>query len=256
MNSIKLKIGLIVILGLLISGCTKSPEPINNLKGTEAKFVIDSRQWTVRIFTNTESPKGVFWFLPHDDENTAEKSAQYAVKKYGGGYLKICANNQREFEGIDPNRYFKKEPQFANTILQLINRYRATGVPYLTLHNNKREGNITILNKTSNKKRKLIKYPAHNPITRGKGKLSDDNNLVYIAGKNIKQSDINALLNKGLNVIYERVTKSNNDGSMSNYIALNSNVKYYNIEAEHKKLKIQKKMIDLLMSVIGKKPLR
>ena len=218
MKNIKLKTAFILVLGLSITGCAKSPKLTNNLKLTEEKIIIKGHKWKVKIFTNKISPKGVFWFLPHDNENTAEESARYAVKKYGGGYLKICANNQREFKGIDPNRYFNNN-KFANKIIEIINRYRTDKVPYLTLHNNTNGGGVSILRGNQDD----IRYKAHKHITKGHGGLSDEDSLVYIAGKNIQQSDINALTKKGLNVISEKTTTSNNDGSMSNYIALKSN---------------------------------
>ena len=58
------------------------------------------------LVTNEEHPVGPFWFLPHDDENTAFDSAVYATKKYGGGFLAVMANNERYYKGQDPNRNF------------------------------------------------------------------------------------------------------------------------------------------------------
>jgi len=38
--------------------------------------------WRMLLVTNPKSPKGAFWFLPHDNENTAFDSAVYAVQRY------------------------------------------------------------------------------------------------------------------------------------------------------------------------------
>jgi hypothetical protein len=219
--------------------------------------------WYLFLVTNPKHPQGPFWFLPHDNENSAFDSAVYAIKKYGGGFLSLVNGDKRYNINQDPNRNFSlnstKEPSckfqksaspiYTFRIMQIINSYKAPNMPYLTLHNNTNRGGISILKKSSSTK----SYSPYSKkeILKAKG-LADEDNLVYIAGTspNPPLSKIKKLLNMGLNVKYEYVTAKNNDCSLSNFIILNYGNNYYNIEAEHGKSKIQKIMIDRLMQII------
>ena len=225
------------------------------------KFKEHNFIWKMLLVLNPKKEHGLFWFLPHDNENSAFDSALYAIDKYGGGFLSIVNNNRRYNAGQDPNRNFSnanyrvcKEQKassikYTNIIFSIIDYYKYPNYPYLALHNNTNRGGISIL-KESIKTKSYLAYPksqinSSNPFT-------DEDNLVYTAGisKN-PPSSINKLLKQGLNVKYEVVNIDNNDCSMSNYVVLEKGTNnYFNIEAEHKKSRVQKAMIDRLISAI------
>jgi len=245
---------------------------INNLNGLcihLISFKESKYNWKMILITNPKSPKGAFWFLPHDDENSAFTSAIYSTKKYGGGFLSVLSNGKRYFNHQDPNRNFgssnqtaktcknqhQKAPLYTKIVFDIIDNYKKYNHPYLALHNNKNghrgnggSGGVSIL-KSSQKVQSYIAYPN---ITKNDRGLKDEDSLVYIAGLNNRpnQNKLSRLLSKGLNTKYEVITKSNNDCSMSNYVVLfkHSN-NYYNVEAQKGDTNTQKKMIDRLMSL-------
>ena len=225
--------------------------------------------WKMLLVTNPKKPKGPFEFLPHDNEDAAFDTAVYASLKYGGGFLAVMSNNKRYFMGQDPNRNFgdskqtaktcKKQhypaPKYSKIVFKIIDYYRASGMPYLALHINKNgyygnggSGGVSIL-----KSSKIVKsYPAHKNITKKNHGLSDEDSLVYTAGKSSKpdRRKLSKLLRSGLNTKYEIVSSRTNDCSMSNFVILNKHTtKYYNIETQHGNKKTQKKMFDLLMHI-------
>lgn len=218
--------------------------------------------WKMLLVTHPKAPKGPFWFLPHDNEQSAFDAAVYATRKYGGGFLAVMANDQRHFEGQDPNRNFgdtrataqncskqnQPAPRYGKIIFHIIDTYRASSMPYLALHNNTDGGGISILRSTNS----VHSFPAYKTIINGQG-LKDEDSLIYIAGKSKtpNKKKLKKLLKHGLNTRYETVNSSNNDCSLSNYVVLNHHTeKYYNIETQHGDLKTQKKMIDILMKIL------
>jgi len=222
-----------------------------------------SYNWRMLLVTHPKHSRGAFWFLPHDNENTAFSSAVYAVQRYGGGFLAVMANNSRYFKGQDPNRNFgdtaktaqrcskqkSPAPKYSKTIFKIINTFRGGGYPYLALHNNTNGGGVSMLKSS----KKVQSYPANGKITRGSGGLSDEDSLVYTAGvsKKPNKNKLNHLLKAGLNTKYEVIDRSNNDCSMSNYVVLKKRTEaYYNIETQHGDFKTQKTMIDRLMRII------
>ena len=244
------------------------PDIRRNLKGLEGlcvdqiAFREGSHNWKMLLVTHPEAPKGPFWFLPHDNEQSAFSAAIYATQKYGGGFLAVMSNDQRHFEGQDPNRNFgdtpstaqncakqnEPAPKYGKIIFHIIDTYRASSMPYLALHNNTDGGGISILRSTNS----THSYPAHKTISNGQG-LRDEDSLVYIAGisKTPNKNKLKKLLKNGLNTRYETVNYANNDCSLSNYVVLNRHTeKYYNIETQHGDLKTQKKMIDILMNIL------
>ena len=123
-------------------------------------------------------------------------------------------------------------------------------MPYLALHNNTNGGGVSVL-KSSKSVQSFLAYPREQ-VTHGKG-LKDEDSLVYIAGSHSKPPSrkINRLLHEGMHVKYERVNRTNNDCSMSNYVVLGKHSeRYYNIEAQHGDGRTQRKMIDKLMEHI------
>jgi hypothetical protein len=237
---------------------------LNSLNVSLLGFKEGKYSWYLFLVTNPKRPHGPFWFLPHDNENSAFDSAVYAVRKYGGGFLALYNRGKRYNNGQDPNRNFslssQREPSckmqnapspiYTSTIMSIINRYKAPNMPFLALHNNTNRGGISIL-KDSSSTKSFLAYPK-GKIYEGKG-LADEDSLVYIAGTspNAPMSKVKALLNMGLNTKYEIVNSYNNDCSMSNFIVLNYGSNYYNIEAEHGKSATQKEMIDRLLKILG-----
>ena len=206
---------------------------------------------------NIKKPTGPFWYLPHDNENTAFESAVYATKKYGGGFLAVEANGNRYDLGKDPNRHFKPSSTYTKTIFKVIDTFKAKGMPYLTLHNNKNghmhyggEGTVSMKVSSSHTK----SYPSGSIKTGKRKGLKDEDSLVYLAGRSLESKKIKALNAQGIHVKYELVSGSrSNDNSMSNYVALYKNQSgYVNIEVEDGDAGTQKKMIDKVMKLIYK----
>ncbi len=216
-------------------------------------------KWQLLLVTHPKVPKGAFWFLPHDNENSAFDSAVYATQRYGGGFLAVVSGGNRYFHGQDPNRNFgetksvakhcKKQnypaPKYSKIIFAIIDNYKRSDMPYLALHNNTNGGGVSILKSTNSVK----SYPAYKIIRDG-ARLQDEDSLIYIAGrsKTPNSDKLSRLLKNGLNVRYEIVNKNTNDCSMSNYVILNRHTdRYFNIETQHGDSDTQKMMIDILM---------
>jgi hypothetical protein len=218
-------------------------------------------RWKMLLVTNPKREHGVFWFLPHDNENSAFNSAVYAVSKYGGGFLAVVNNNKRYNAGQDPNRNFSysrvkicKEqiapsPIYTNIVFSIIDYYKGASMPYLALHNNTNGGGISIL-KSSSKVKSYLAYPK-SQIIDGKG-LQDEDNLVYMAGlQKTPPSSLYKLLKAGMSVKYEIVNSINNDCSMSNFVVLEKGTNnYFNIETQHRQSWVQKEMIDRVIKLI------
>lgn len=227
---------------------------MGGLCANRISFVDNGKKWNLILVRNSKQPAGPFWYLPHDNEDSALDAAVYAAKKYGGGFLSVEAHGDRYAGGKDPNRNFKPSSTYTRTIFKIIDTFKPKSLPYLTLHSNK-EGHMkyggdgTVSMKVNSKHTKS--YPAGNIRTGKKKGLQDEDNLIYLAGKNIDSSKIKALNAQGINVKYEVVNSSAYDRSMSNYIALYKNKNgYVNIEAEDGDVRTQKKMIDKVMQLI------
>ena len=221
-------------------------------------------KWDMLLVTHPKANRGAFWFLPHDNENSAFDAAVYAVQRYGGGFLSVVSGGRRYHEGQDPNRNFSSSthkvascryqkqasPRYTKYIFSIINTYRAPGMPYLALHNNTNGGGVSIL-RSSKSVRSFLAHPREK-VKHGRG-LMDEDSLVYTAGRASSPSKrkLKALLRHGINVKYEHVSASNNDCSMSNYVVLGKGSNnYYNIETQHGDSRTQKRMIDILMEKI------
>jgi len=223
--------------------------------------------WKMFLVTNPKRSSGPFWFLPHDNENSAFDSAVYATRRYGGGFLSVNTNGHRYNMGQDPNRNFAKStqricsqqkaasPLYTDLVFSIIDYYKSPNLPYLALHNNSNRGGISAL-KESVKTNTYLAYPREQ-VKKGVG-LSDEDSLIYIAGSqaNPPSRKVQALLNAGLNVKYEYVTPQNNDCSMSNYVVLGlGSDNYYNIEAQHGKTATQIEMLNRLIYLIQRSKL-
>ena len=242
---------------------------IKSLCIKQISFKESKYRWKMLLVWNPHHSKGAFWYLPHDDENTAFDSAVYATQKYGGGFLALLNSDQRIFKGQDPNRNFGTTssasricssqkypaPIYVKTIFSIIDSFRDRRYPYLTLHTNSNghsgnggAGHISMLKKSST----VLSFPA-STIKRGKRLgLSDEDSLIYIATKNKKPNmdRVKRFNDLGINVKYELVNPSRNDCSMSNYVVLGlGSEEYINIEVEHGDKDTQKVMIDKVLSI-------
>ncbi len=243
-----------------ISDVKRNYQNLSSLCLNLISFKEHNLTWKLLLITNPNRNSGLFWFLPHDNENSAFDAGIYAIKRYGGGLLAIVNSNKRYNAWQDPNRNFSysreklsscKEqkaasPIYTNMIFSIIDYYKAPNLPYLALHNNTNKGGISIL-KSSPKVKSFLAYKKSQ--INSKNPLTDEDNLVYTAGlTNTPPNRVYRLLKSGLNVKYEVVNSNNNDCSMSNFVVIEKGVtNYYNIEAQHGKTYIQKVMIDRLI---------
>lgn len=217
-------------------------------------FKEGNRTWTFLLVWNTSHPKGPFWYLPHDNEESAFDAAVYAAKRYGGGFLAVESNGQRHMSGKDPNRNFKKDSIYSKTICKIIDTYKPQNLPYLALHTNaeghlKNGGSGTVSMKKNTKN--MYAFPAGEIKSGHKKGLEDEDTLVYLAGKKVKKEKVKTFNALGLNVKFEKVTQRSNDNSMSNCIVLHRHHdNYINIETEHGDLSTHKKMIDRVMKIL------
>lgn len=242
---------------------------LHQISFTEGKY-----NWKMLLVYNSKYSKGPFWFLPHDDEESAFDSAIFATQKYGGGFLSVLSNGKRNFKGQDPNRNFGADkqttkvckqqkhpaPVFSKLIFNIIDTYRTPGLPYLALHNNSNgwygnggKGTISILKSSSTGQA----YPSGKVSINKSNSIQDEDSLVYIAGTQSvpSQKKLKALIDLGIHTKYEVVNKNNNDCSMSNYVVLNKSGNYYNIETEHGDHHSQKIIIDKLMDILKIEPI-
>ena len=227
---------------------------MGGLCANRISFYDHDKKWTFILVRNTKQPSGPFWYLPHDNENSALDAAVYATKKYGGGFLAVEANGNRYASGKDPNRHFKPSSTYTKSIFKIIDTFKSKGMPYLTLHNDKNghmkyggEGTVSIKVSSSHTK----SYPASTIKTGKREGLADEDSLVYLAGRSLESAKVKALNAQGIHVKYELVSSSRNDNSMSNYVALYKNhAGYVNIEVENGDEGTQKKMIDKVMKLV------
>jgi len=220
-------------------------------------FKEGKQTWTFLLVWNTAHPQGPFWYLPHDNEESAFDAAVYAAAHYGGGFLAVESNGQRTVSRKDPNRNFKKDSIYSKTIWKIIDTYKPAHLPYLALHTNaeghlKNGGSGTVSMKKHSKN--IIAFPAGNIKTGHQKGLKDEDTLIYLAGEQVKKEKIKKFNAMGLNVKFEKVTQRSDDSSMSNYIVLHkSHENYINIETEHGDLSTHKKMIDRVMKILGQR---
>ncbi|MEM6849200.1 MAG: hypothetical protein AAF580_14230 [Pseudomonadota bacterium] len=219
--------------------------------------------WVFTTYTNKMSPNGPIWYLPHDDEDAAFDAAVYAIATYGGRFIAADAREKRNFGNIDPNRAFGRTngsvrpcsitrayPAYTQFVMDGFRGARNI----LTLHTNADGPPLSVRVNSA----KLRGYPA--TVNVG---LSDPDNVVILAGRQPLENNrqvarfADALRGAGLNVIYERVTRANNDCSLSNYMALSGERRLYvNIEAQDGARTAQKRMIDIVMRQLGVRPVR
>ncbi len=219
--------------------------------------------WVFTTYSNKAAPNGPVWYLPHDDEDAAFDAAVYAIATYGGRFIAANAREERNFGSIDPNRAFGRTngsvgpcaitrayPAYTKFVMDGFRGARNI----LTLHTNMDGPPLNVRVNSE----KLRGYPA----TANVG-LSDPDNVVILAGRQPLENNrrvarfATALRGAGINVIYERVTRANNDCSLSNYVTLSGDRRLYvNIEAQDGARTAQKRMIDIVMRQLGVRPVR
>ena len=246
-----------------IKSDTKSPDlkrnswSMGSLCADRVTLKEGNRTWTFLLVWNSSHPKGPFWYLPHDNEESAFDAAVYAAKRYGGGFLAVESNGQRHMSGKDPNRNFKKNSPYSKAICKIIDTYKPAQLPYLALHTNaeghlKNGGSGTVSMKKYSKN--VYAFPAGNIKTGRQKGLEDEDTMIYLAGKEVKREKVKEFNALGLNVKFEKVTKRSNDNSMSNCIVLHKHHdNYINIETEHGDISTHKKMIDRVMKILRQK---
>lgn len=204
------------------------------------------------------------WAVPHDNEDSAFATALTMVAAFGGRLVAIEASERRYWRGQDPNRSFalKKRcrgmrhlsPKYTKTMISLLKGGRA----YLALHSNANgyfanggQGQISVHASSGSMKG----FPALHAT----GRMKDEDNMVIISGidsfrSNAPKRYINILNRMGMNVVYEHVTSSRNDCSLSNYLVLNHITKvgsYFNIEVQHCDYYTQLKIATKLLMFLG-----
>ena len=220
-------------------------------------FKEGNQTWKFLLVWNTSHPNGPFWYLPHDNEESAFDAAVYAAKRYGGGFLAVESNGQRNVSGKDPNRNFKEDSLYSKTICSIIDTYKPAHLPYLALHTNaeghlKNGGSGTVSMKQHSKN--ILTFPAGKIKSGHQKGLEDEDTLVYLAGKKVSKEKVKTFTALGLNVKFEKVTRRSNDNSMSNCIVLHKgHENYINIETEHGDISTHKKMIDKVMKILGER---
>jgi hypothetical protein len=246
-----------------IKSDTKSPDlkrnswSMGSLCADRITFKEGKRTWTFLLVWNRSHPKGPFWYLPHDNEESAFDAAVYAATQYGGGFLAVESNGQRHMSGKDPNRNFKKDSLYSRTICQIIDTYKPAHLPYLALHTNaeghlENGGSGTVSMKKHSKN--IVSFPAGKIKSGHQKGLEDEDTLIYLAGKKVSKEKVKTFTALGLNVKFEKVTRRSNDNSMSNCIVLHKgHENYINIETEHGDISTHKKMIDKVMEILGER---
>lgn len=219
--------------------------------------------WVFATYSNLAAPNGPVWYLPHDDEDAAFDAAVHAISRYGGRFIVANAREGRNFGAIDPNRAFGRSnrdvaPCTIRRAFPAYTRFVMDGFRgarhILTLHTNRNGPPLSVRVNSD----KLRGYPAIRNVG-----LSDPDHVVILAGRRSLESDgrlgrfANTLRASGLNVIHERVSRANNDCSLSNYVTLAGDRRLYvNIEAQDGAVRAQKRMIDIVMSALGVRPVR
>jgi len=243
-----------------------------------------SFRWTFHILEHQQQPRGPFWVLPHDNEDTAFDVAVQAVIDYGGGLLAVDSGGQRNFLGQDPNRNFSRSkaesrlcrgqrrpsPGYSQAVLD---HYRGRRGPVLAMHNNHDgwsgnggAGTISLARESATLRAypgvrsgtNRVAYPSHAGVS---SRLRDEDNLIFVVGSGPLSADpalqrrVAALNAAGLNVMHKQLNNTNFDCSLSDYVARHRLGEYYNIEAEHGDRQTQQQMVERLLQALDIPPL-
>jgi len=221
------------------------------------RFPESGVNWTVQ--TVQSNRPGPLFVVPHDDEQTALDTAAYALARYGGTVVAVDTGGTRRNGVIDPNRNFNlgksrcdgpPTPSFTDAILGS----RRAEQPIIALHTNLPgaarsggAGDISILSLPGNA----------TPFVsaRASGELASEDAFILIATTEGRDSRrvtrlVDALNARGVNVVVETVAPRTSDCSLSNYTALHGITRYFNIEVAEGAGATQRRLVDILFSVI------
>lgn len=218
-------------------------------------FVIEFKDenrtfWRLQVFENLEK-KGPSFFVPHDSENDSFQVGAKAIKEFGGHLISLECNEGRTCQkGIDPNRYFKaKNKIFSSTIMRF---FDSKNYPIITLHNN-HDSHYRFGGEGA------IYSDMHSPYSGGFGFYQSgdpDYLIIYSDRGEIVDSYIfkkysNLFESLNLNSIFEEINESKKlGGHMSNYVLINTNLEYFNVEGEHGHERTQYHYLSKLLDII------
>jgi hypothetical protein len=230
----------------------------------QKRFQEGGLSWNLQIVRNTRRPNTVLWMVPHDNENAAFDTAVRGVIDYGGTIVAVETGGERFNQGQDPNRNFDAgtglrcaqqrapSPVYTREVLQwLPDSHRI-----VALHSNEPgyagdgrggSGGISILHA----------LPGNIPFrsARSINARSPDDTLVFVASVRGPQQDpglkrfVNDLNASGINVMYETVSKTHNDCSLSNFAALSGLRDYINVEVVHGDSPAQQRIVSVVMKM-------
>lgn len=209
-------------------------------------------RWVFQIIKNNEK-NGPLWAVPHDNENAAFDTAVYSVVQHGGTVVAVETGGQRNNGRQDPNRNFdvganvrcRQQIAPSKEYTKRFLRWWDRSQPIIALHSNTAGGSITIKGKHDHSRI----FPSPKPI----GAKNPDHTLIFVASVASPDRDpglqafVRALNQRGIHVIYERVSNARNDCSMSNYAALSEIRNYLNVEVVHGDSPTQRRIVDDVM---------
>ena len=254
----------------------RDPALWEGLAVAETRFVENGFAWHFFRITNIAKPDGIFWAVPHDDENAAFSVALDGVRVHGGIAMIVSTTPAEETSAarynmsldasrwIDPNRNFTgASPRFITNFLSVADMDKRL---VLSVHTNSRgyshggnncgpssdggKGNISI----------RICDPVMQPYPSSMQAFpfNDDDTMVIVpvrpfaglsaCGKILRAADYN--------VVAENVWAT--DGSLSNYLMLrNPALRYITLEAPHEEpgsLETRARLKAMANGVIGRCP--
>jgi sporulation related protein len=222
-------------------------------------------RWVLQIIENRKSPKKALWVVPHDNEDVAFNTAVHGVLTHGGTMIAVETGGRRFNGPQDPNRNFDadtgircpqqvaRSPEYTRRIMSRA----APGAPIIALHSNDRgysgdgrggTGAISIANPNG-----AIPFRSPSPL----GGLSPNDTLVFVASRAQPKSDptlarfVEQLNQRGVHVLYEVVSSTRNDCSMSNYAALQKIPNYVNVEVVHHDGETQRRIVSIVMGLLS-----
>ena len=200
-------------------------------------FTEGGLRWVLQIVYSKKNRHSVLWVVPHDNEDDAFDSAVYGLQQHGGTIVAVETGGSRFNRSQDPNRNFNSgtakcpeqiapSPVYTSRVM----KWWRERTPIVALHTNERgyagdgkggAGGISIAK---------VPPPGTRAFRTAKSitAKSPDDTLVFVASTEQPENDANlhrfvqTLNQKGINVLYEHVSRTRNDCSLSNYAALNN----------------------------------
>lgn len=225
-----------------------------------SRFRENGLDWLLRVVESGRP--GPLWVVLHDNETAAFDSGVYAVARYGGSLVAVETGGHRNNGPQDPNRNFgvgrdcphahAAAPVYSAAVLEHV----ANASAVIALHTNDRgyaddesggSGHISILNPGRNNTAfRAAPFP---------GAASAADTLVILAGEGAgpaaEMPTIRALNARNINVVYEHVSATSTDCSLSNYAAINHISPYFNIEVAHGDGATQRRVIDIVVGLLS-----